>query len=65
MRKVLVNEWMSLDGVVQSAGAVDPVAIGGGKRVSRYDGELKPLLLVDHQVATTGAIFATYARARG
>ncbi len=98
MRKVIVNEWMSLDGVVQSAGAleqedgndlhivgstnlvhtlvehdlvdayramIDPVVVGGGKRILHDDGELRPLRLVDHQVATIGAILAPYARARG
>jgi hypothetical protein len=43
MRKVIAVEWMSLDGVIQSAGADDR--------------------LVDRQVASTGAILATYARA--
>ncbi len=103
MRKVIVNEWMSLDGVVQAPGAVaeavvalkqedgddllvigstklvhrlidhdlvdefrlmiDPLVVGGGKRIFRDDGALWPLRLVDSQVTTTGAIIATYAPA--
>lgn len=46
--KVVVNEWMSLDGVAQSAGD---------------DGALRRLRLVDSRVTTTGAILASYARA--
>ena len=29
MRKVIVNEWMSLDGVVQAPGAADEDTTGG------------------------------------
>jgi len=29
MRRVIVNEWMSLDGVVQAPGAADEDATGG------------------------------------
>ena len=42
---------------------IDPVVLGGGKRIFRDDGALRPLRLVDGQVTTTGAILATYARA--
>jgi dihydrofolate reductase len=42
---------------------IDPVVLGGGKRVFRDDGALRPLRLVDSQVTTTGAILATYAPA--
>jgi hypothetical protein len=42
---------------------IDPVVIGGGKRLFRDDGVLRPLRLVDHQVTTAGAILATYAAA--
>ncbi len=44
---------------------IDPVVLGGGKRIFRDDGALRPLRLVRSQVTTTGAIFATYARAAG
>jgi dihydrofolate reductase len=40
---------------------IDPLVVGGGKRVFRDDGALRPLRLVDSQVTTTGAILATYA----
>ena len=39
---------------------IDPVVVGGGKRLFRDDGALRKLQLVDNQVATTGAILATY-----
>jgi len=42
---------------------VDPVSLGGGKRLFPEDGTMRPLRLVDSQVTTTGAILATYARA--
>jgi dihydrofolate reductase len=41
---------------------IDPVVLGGGKRIFRDDGALRPLRLVDSEVTTTGAILATYAR---
>ena len=40
---------------------IDPLLVGGGKRVFPDDGELRPLRLVDHMVTSTGAIVATYA----
>jgi dihydrofolate reductase len=42
---------------------IDPLVLGGGKRIFRDDGSLKPFRLVDGQVAGTGSILATYARA--
>ena len=42
---------------------IDPLVLGGGKRVFRDDGALRPLRLVDAQVTTTGAIIAAYAPA--
>jgi dihydrofolate reductase len=44
---------------------IDPVVVGGGKRIFRDDGALKPLRLLDSQVTTTGALLATYAPAEG
>jgi dihydrofolate reductase len=40
---------------------IDPVTLGGGKRIFRDDGSLRPLRLVHSEVTTTGAILATYA----
>jgi dihydrofolate reductase len=42
---------------------IDPVVLGGGKRLFLDDGALRSLRLVDSQVTTTGAILATYAAA--
>jgi dihydrofolate reductase len=42
---------------------IDPLVLGGGKRIFRDDGMLRPLRLVDSQVTTTGSILATYAPA--
>jgi riboflavin biosynthesis pyrimidine reductase len=44
---------------------IDPLVVGGGKRIFRDDGVLRPLRLLDSQVTTTGAIVATYAPAKG
>ena len=41
---------------------IDPIVVGGGKRIFRDDGSLRALHLIDSQVTTTGAILATYAR---
>ena len=41
---------------------LDPVVLGGGKRIFPIDGLLRPLRLVDGQVTSMGAILATYAR---
>jgi dihydrofolate reductase len=40
---------------------IDPLVVGGGKRLFRADGALRSLRLVDSQVTTTGAIIVTYA----
>jgi len=42
---------------------IDPLVLGGGKRIFRADGSVRPLRLVDSEVTTTGAILATYAPA--
>jgi dihydrofolate reductase len=42
---------------------IDPVTLGGGKRIFRDDGSQRPLRLVDSEVTTTGAVLATYAPA--
>jgi dihydrofolate reductase len=42
---------------------IDPLLVGGGKRLFRDDGALRPLRLLDSQATTTGAILATYAPA--
>jgi dihydrofolate reductase len=40
---------------------IDPLLVGGGKRLFRESGTRRPLRLLDSQVTTTGAIIATYA----
>jgi dihydrofolate reductase len=40
---------------------IDPLVVGGGKRLFPDNRALTPLRLVDSQVTTTGAIIATYA----
>jgi len=40
---------------------IDPVVVGGGKRLFADDGALRNLRLVDSAVTTTGAIMTTYA----
>jgi dihydrofolate reductase len=39
---------------------IDPVVLGGGKRIFRDDGSLRRLRLIDGQLTSTGAILATY-----
>ena len=42
---------------------IDPLVVGGGKRFFGDDGALRPLLLVESQATSTGAIIATYSAA--
>lgn len=42
---------------------VDPLILGGGKRIFQDDGVRRPLRLIDSQAVTTGAIIASYAPA--
>src|SRR5919197_3759548 len=39
---------------------IDPVVLGGGKRIFRDSGSIKSLRLIDGQVTRMGAILATY-----
>jgi dihydrofolate reductase len=39
---------------------IDPVILGGGKRIFLEDGALRSLRLMESQVTSTGAILATY-----
>jgi dihydrofolate reductase len=59
----LVKTLIEHDLVDEFRVMIDPVVLGGGKRLFRDDGALRPLRLVDSQVTTTGAILATYAPA--
>jgi dihydrofolate reductase len=42
---------------------IDPIIVGGGKRIFLDDGLLRRLRLVDSELTSTGAILATYAPA--
>jgi dihydrofolate reductase len=59
----LVQTLIEHDLVDEFRVMIDPVTLGGGKRIFRDDGALRPLRLVDGQVTTTGAFLATYAPA--
>jgi dihydrofolate reductase len=59
----LVRTLMDHDLVDEFRVMIDPLVVGGGKRIFRDDGKLAPLRLVESQVTTTGAILATYAAA--
>jgi dihydrofolate reductase len=59
----LVQTLIAEDLVDELRLMIDPVVLGGGKRIFREDGTLRQLRLVDGQVTSTGAILATYARA--
>ena len=56
---VLVQTLLEHDLVDEFRMMVDPLVVGGGKRLFRDDGVLQPLRLLDSQVTTTGAILAT------
>jgi dihydrofolate reductase len=60
---VLVQTLIEHDLVDEYRLMIDPLVVGGGKRLFRDDGALRPLRLVEHQVTTTGAILATYVPA--
>ena len=40
---------------------IDPLVVGGGKRIFPEDGALSELKLLDSEATETGAILATYA----
>jgi dihydrofolate reductase len=61
----LVQTLVAHDLVDEFRVMIDPVVVGGGKRLFRDDGALRPLRLLDSQVTTTGVIIATYAPAKG
>ena len=61
----LVQTLVEHDLVDELRVMVDPLVVGGGKRLFAEDGVLRPLRLLDSQVTTAGAILATYAPARG
>jgi dihydrofolate reductase len=58
---VLVQTLIEHDLVDEFRLMIDPLVLGGGKRIFRSDGALRRLRLVNHELTTTGAILATYA----
>jgi dihydrofolate reductase len=59
----LVQTLVGHDLVDEFRVMIDPLLLGGGKRIFRDDGALRRLRLLDSQVTTTGAILATYVPA--
>jgi dihydrofolate reductase len=57
----LVRTLLEHDLVDELRLMIDPVVLGGGKRIFSDDGLLRQLRLVDGQVTGTGAILAKYA----
>jgi dihydrofolate reductase len=60
----LVQSLIDFDLVDEFRMMIDPLVVGGGKRIFVEDGGLRPLRLVDSRVTTTGAILVTYAPAK-
>jgi dihydrofolate reductase len=58
----LVRTLMQADLVDQFRLTIDPILVGGGKRLFAEDGARRPLRLVESQITTAGAILATYVR---
>jgi dihydrofolate reductase len=60
----LVQSLIGHDLVDELQLMIDPLVVGGGKRLFADDGALRTLRLVASQVTSTGAIIATYAPVR-
>jgi dihydrofolate reductase len=61
----LVQTLLAHDLVDEFRVMIDPLVLGGGKRIFGDDGTCRPLRLLDSRVTSTGAILATYAIDRG
>jgi dihydrofolate reductase len=61
----LVQSLLVLGVVDELRLMIDPLVVGGGKRLFHDNGAHRPLRLADSQVTSTGAIIATYAAAGG
>jgi dihydrofolate reductase len=61
----LVQTLLAHDLVDEFRVMIDPLVLGGGKRIFGDDAARRPLRLLDSKVTTTGAILATYAIDRG
>ena len=60
----LVRTLLAHDLVDEFRLMIDPLLLGGGRRIFADDGARRPLRLLEHKVTTTGAILATYAMDR-
>jgi dihydrofolate reductase len=56
----LVQTLVERDLVDEFRLMIDPVVVGGGKRLLAEDGALRKMRLLDSQVTSSGAILATY-----
>jgi dihydrofolate reductase len=56
----LVHSLLERDLVDEFRVIIDPVVVGGGKRVFSEDGTLRSLRLLDSSVTSKGSIIATY-----
>ena len=57
----LVQTLVERDLVDEFRLMIDPVVVGGGKRLLPEDGALRSMVLLDSQATDSGAILATYA----
>jgi dihydrofolate reductase len=60
----LVQTLLGLDLLDELQVMIDPLVLGGGKRLFGDDGALRRFALVQSKSTSTGAIIATYARER-
>jgi dihydrofolate reductase len=60
----LVRGLLTVDLVDELRLMIDPVVLGGGKRIFPEDGELRRFRLAEREFTNDGAILATYARRR-
>jgi dihydrofolate reductase len=58
----LVRTLLADDLVDELRLMIDPLVVGGGKRIFRDDGALRKFRLVRHAATTTGALLAAYGR---
>jgi hypothetical protein len=62
MRKLIVSQFITLDGVIQAPGGADEDRVGGGKRLFVDGGALARFKLVDATPYPTGVVGLHYER---
>ena len=60
----LVRSLLTDDLVDELRLTIDPLVLGGGKRIFPEDGELRRFRLSEHELTTDGALLTTYSRQR-